>query len=133
MSRKPRKRKGPSREQTPKPLLVQPHPVLPTCKAVVERVAQLYGCSVARMLSRKNGKKFAEPRQMAMWACRYLLGTSYPNIGRATHRDWTTPMKRIREMKSEMGGNSRYAKHIEFVMGELQQPHVAYADEQRES
>lgn len=48
---------------------------------IVSRVAEHYGLTVERMLSRARSKSVVEARHIAMWICRERLGLSYPELG----------------------------------------------------
>lgn len=59
-------------------------------KQVFESVAETFGYPVDVLLGDSMAQPVALARQVAMYACRTVLGMSYPKIGAEMHRDHTT-------------------------------------------
>jgi chromosomal replication initiator protein len=55
-------------------------------------VSAVSGVRVADILSAKRQRKYVRARYMAMAICRDYCGASFPEIGRAFHRDHSTVM-----------------------------------------
>jgi chromosomal replication initiator protein len=53
-----------------------------TVEAIQQAVAERFRLRPADLKTRSNSKAIAEPRQIAMYLCKTLLGTSYPELGR---------------------------------------------------
>jgi chromosomal replication initiator protein len=75
-----------------------------TIKDVQIIVAEEYGLTMKEMLGVRRGKKFAEPRMIAMWlAYEILPNKSLPQIGRAFDRDHTTVLHACNRWKYIVG------------------------------
>lgn len=70
----------------------------PAVTAIAARVAALYGIDVEIIFSRTRTKTIAEARAVCMWAARVRLGWSFPELGRAFGRDFTTVIYNCREV-----------------------------------
>jgi chromosomal replication initiator protein len=54
-----------------------------TIQQIQKLVATTYKLSVDELLSKNNARHISHPRQIAMYLCKHLTKTSYPEIGRA--------------------------------------------------
>ena len=68
---------------------------------VQKAVADYYGLEVADLKAKNNSRRVAEPRQVAMFLCRELTGSSLPQIGKEFGgKHHTTVMHSIRKITS---------------------------------
>lgn len=65
-----------------------PRPV--TIQTVTKAVAKLAGVTVADLQSADRSRRFARPRQLAVYLARQWSGKSYPILGRHFNRDHST-------------------------------------------
>ena len=49
--------------------------------SILAAVASNYGCTSAQLRENTRNKELSQPRQIAMYLCRRLLGESYPSLG----------------------------------------------------
>jgi chromosomal replication initiator protein len=61
---------------------------------------------VADILGKKRNKEIVMPRQIAMFLAREMGSMSYPDIGRAFARDYTTVIHSYEKIKSEIKKDS---------------------------
>jgi len=61
---------------------------------------------VADILGKKRNKEIVMPRQVAMYLAREMASMSYPDIGRAFGRDYTTVIHSYEKIKSEIKKDS---------------------------
>jgi chromosomal replication initiator protein len=54
-----------------------------TIEQIQKIVASCYKLTVDQLVSKNNSRRFAFPRQVAMYLCKKLTKHSYPEIGRA--------------------------------------------------
>jgi len=66
-----------------------------TFDAIVEAVCERFALRVADLRSRRRSKHVAQPRQIAMYLCRRLLGASLPRIGELFGRDHSTVLHAV--------------------------------------
>ena len=69
---------------------------------IIEVVAEHYEIAVADLLGKKRNKEIVMPRQVAMYVAREMAGMSYPDIGRAFDRDYTTVIHSYEKVKAEL-------------------------------
>ena len=68
-----------------------------TTRLIQRLVATHYGISLEHLLSERRMRKYARPRQIAMWlAIKLVPGHSFPRVGRAFERDHTTVMHSVK-------------------------------------
>lgn len=68
---------------------------LPPMRRVIEEVARVAEISTRDIVGRNNRPLASRARQMAMLICRDYAGATYPEIGRAFHRNHSTVMYNI--------------------------------------
>lgn len=72
----------------------------PTIEAVIGEMARIHGLLPEDLSGRSRRRQFVEARQQAMWLARWVLGLSYPAIGRALGRDHSTVMYGVRQAEA---------------------------------
>ncbi len=75
-------------------------------ETVIEVVAEHYKIAVADLLGKKRNKEIVMPRQVAMYLAREMGNMSYPDIGRAFDRDYTTVIHSYEKVKGELKRDS---------------------------
>ncbi|MGL4976005.1 MAG: helix-turn-helix domain-containing protein [Bosea sp. (in: a-proteobacteria)] len=65
-------------------------------------VAEEFGISIAQLSGRSRRRKFAHPRQMAMYLARTAMGRSYPQIGLWFGRDHTTAIYAVTAVQARL-------------------------------
>ncbi len=72
-----------------------------TVESIQKVVATYYNVKVSDLKSQRRHKVVARPRQVAMYLCRKLLNTSYPELGdRFGGKDHTTILSACRKMEA---------------------------------
>ena len=71
-------------------------------ETIIEVVAEHFEIAVADLLGKKRNKEIVMPRQVAMYVAREMAGMSYPDIGRAFDRDYTTVIHSYEKVKAEL-------------------------------
>ena len=71
-------------------------------ETIIEVVAEHFEIAVADLLGKKRNKEIVMPRQVAMYVAREMGGMSYPDIGRAFDRDYTTVIHSYEKVKAEL-------------------------------
>jgi chromosomal replication initiator protein len=90
----------------PNPTEIQP-------KEVVSKVAEAWGVSVDRLLSRERTKEVALPRQIAMYLLRQEANISLPKIGEALGgRDHTTVMYACEKVSDLLERDDRFRRQV---------------------
>lgn len=77
-------------------------PVKVDVQTIIDVVAEQYKMSVDDILGKKRNKEIVTPRQVAMYLAREMAGMSYPDIGRAFNRDYTTVIHSYEKIKVEV-------------------------------
>ena len=71
-------------------------------ETIIEVVAEHFEIAVADLLGKKRNKEIVMPRQIAMYVAREMANMSYPDIGRAFDRDYTTVIHSYEKVKAEL-------------------------------
>ncbi len=77
-------------------------PVKIDVETIIEVVCDHFKISNTDMLGKKRNKEIVTPRQVAMYLAREMGGMSYPDIGRAFNRDYTTVIHSYEKIRAEM-------------------------------
>jgi chromosomal replication initiation ATPase DnaA len=77
----------------------------PAVTAIAARVAALYAVDVEDIFGRPRSKTIAEARLVAHWAARHCLGWSYPELGRAFDRHYSTIIQNTAELELRIAAN----------------------------
>ncbi|RYG69181.1 chromosomal replication initiator protein DnaA [bacterium] len=75
-------------------------------ETIIEVVAEHYRTPVGDLLGKKRNKEIVTPRQVAMYLAREMGNMSYPDIGRAFDRDYTTVIHSYEKIKGELKRDS---------------------------
>ncbi|RYX80385.1 chromosomal replication initiator protein DnaA [bacterium] len=71
-------------------------------ETIIEVVAEHFKIGVGDLLGKKRNKEIVMPRQVAMFLAREMGNMSYPDIGRAFDRDYTTVIHSYEKVKAEL-------------------------------
>ncbi len=71
-------------------------------ETIIEVVADHFKIAVTDLLGKKRNKEIVMPRQVAMYLAREMGAMSYPDIGRAFDRDYTTVIHSFEKVKAEL-------------------------------
>ena len=71
-------------------------------ETIIEVVAEYFKIAVGDLLGKKRNKEIVMPRQVAMYLAREMASMSYPDIGRAFDRDYTTVIHSYEKVKGEL-------------------------------
>ena len=76
-----------------------------TAGEIIKFIARHYGLKVSEIKSRNNSKHIAFPRQVAMYLCKQLTNSSYPDIGKQFndkhHSTVMHSVKKISQLRSQ--------------------------------
>lgn len=73
---------------------------------VLSAVAEFFNIQMNDLVGRRRQKEVVEPRQIAMYLLRDILGLSYPYIGEKMGRDHTTAIHAFEKINHEVNKNS---------------------------
>jgi chromosomal replication initiator protein len=97
-----------------------------TQTAVIGAVAHFYGISIKRLIGASRCQGVARPRAIAMYLCRHLTRSSYPEIGAAFgQRHHTTAITAVRRVESAIDGSPPpgmdpdVVAHVEVLRAQL--------------
>ncbi len=71
-------------------------------ETIIDVVAEHFKMGVGDLLGKKRNKEIVMPRQIAMYLAREMGNMSYPDIGRAFDRDYTTVIHSYEKVKAEL-------------------------------
>jgi chromosomal replication initiator protein len=77
-------------------------PVKVEVETIIQVVSEHYSMPVADILGKKRNKEIVGPRQVAMYLAREMAGMSYPDIGRAFGRDYTTVIHSFEKVRADV-------------------------------
>ena len=87
---------------------------------IQEEVANFYKISVADMISKKQPKEIAYPRQIAMYLIREITGKSLPAIGKEFGgRDHTTVIYAHKQISDKMKTDTSLQKEMDTIKSQL--------------
>jgi chromosomal replication initiator protein len=105
--------------QTAPQFMFQVRPRL-TVKRIQEAVARYYDISPMHMVGESKEARHAQPRQLAMYLAREMLGRSTPDIGRLFGgRDHTTVLHALSAVSKRMKMYPDIVEEIEAIKAEL--------------
>ncbi len=81
-------------------------PIKVDVQTIIEVVAEHFKTPVSDILGKKRNKEIVMPRQIAMYLAREMGSMSYPDIGRAFGRDYTTVIHSYEKIKTEVKRDS---------------------------
>ncbi len=79
---------------------------------ILQAVAGFYNIEIADLTGRCRKKEVVQPRQVAMYLLRDILGLSYPFIGDKMGRDHTTAIHSYEKINTELAKNSALNQKI---------------------
>jgi chromosomal replication initiator protein len=86
-------------------------PGVVTIEQIQKTVAATYKLSVDQLVSKNNARRFAFPRQIAMYLCKKLTKHSYPEIGRAFGgKHHTTVIHSVEKIQSLTNEDSSFQR-----------------------
>jgi chromosomal replication initiator protein len=87
-----------------------------SCAVIMDVVARYYHVTIDDLKSNRRSKEVTNPRQVAMYLCRYLLNMTLPQIGQAFgNRDHTTVMHSCSKVIEDLGEQGVLSKDIEEI------------------
>ena len=88
-----------------------------TPKLIIDVVCEHYNVSPDDIISKKRNSEFVQPRQVIMYLCRNLIGTSLQSIGKELgKKDHTTGIHGVNKIKEELeNGNEELRNKIEII------------------
>ncbi|MCM1160885.1 MAG: chromosomal replication initiator protein DnaA [Roseburia sp.] len=88
-----------------------------TPKLIINVVCEHYNVSPDDIISKKRNSEFVQPRQVIMYLCRNLIGTSLQAIGKELgKKDHTTVIHGVNKIKEELeNGNEELRNKIEII------------------
>lgn len=94
-----------------------------TISAIQAHVAASFGIPVREMVSERQYRGVARPRQVAMYLSRELTPHSYPRIGFLFGgRDHTTIMAGCRRIEALIETDAEFAARVAAIRSELETP-----------
>lgn len=91
-----------------------------TCETIKKTVCKKFNIKIADIESSKRTRNLAFPRQIAMYLCREMIGTSLPKIGEAFGgKNHTTVLHAIEKISAEIKDNESTAAMIENLKDEI--------------
>ena len=92
-----------------------------TIQQIQKLVATTYKLSVDELLSKNNSRHISHPRQIAMYLCKHLTKTSYPEIGRAFGgKHHTTVIHSVEKIETLVGSDETLQRLITELSESLQ-------------
>jgi chromosomal replication initiator protein len=87
-----------------------------TPEDILSMVAEHYGVTEKDIIGNKRSSKIVIPRQIAMYLCRELTGTSLKGIGKIIgNRDHTTVMHGIEKIENELSTNESLRNTVNIL------------------
>ncbi len=94
-------------------------------EAVTKTVAGFYKVKVSDLKSPKRNRKYALPRQIAMYLCREMCRMSFPEIGSFFGgRDHSTVIHSCRKIGIDKNSNFELSKHLESLKRKLSERNI---------
>ncbi len=91
-----------------------------TTQDVQDSVAKKYHVKVSELKSKRRTKTLIQPRQIAMFLCRELTNSSFPEIGREFGgKDHTTIMHACKQIEKSLESNHSLRAAIESLKDEI--------------
>ncbi|HSE30921.1 MAG TPA: chromosomal replication initiator protein DnaA [Pyrinomonadaceae bacterium] len=92
-----------------------------TIQQIQKLVASTYKLSVDELLSKNNSRHISHPRQIAMYLCKHLTKSSYPEIGRAFGgKHHTTVIHSVEKIETLVGSDETLQRLITELSESLQ-------------
>jgi chromosomal replication initiator protein len=102
-------------------ITAEAEPDVITIQKIQRAVAASHRLNVDQLISKSNARRFALPRQIAMYLCKRLTKHSYPEIGRAFGgKHHTTVIHSVEKIEGLVGRESSVKKLVEEISESLQ-------------
>lgn len=75
-----------------------PKPPKPGVESIIAMVANYFGLEARDLVGKSHAAQCVLARHLASWLCYTHLNVSYPDLGRAFHRDHTTILHAVRKI-----------------------------------
>jgi chromosomal replication initiator protein len=93
--------------------LIKTESINTTPSKIIKNVAEFYSISPESLISQSRKKEYVEPRQVAMYFMKEILGMSYPSIGeKLGNRDHTTIIHGYYKINQEINKNASFNQKI---------------------
>lgn len=83
-----------------------------TEELIIKEVSDYYSISQEQILSKVRTAQIALARRIAMYLCRFLLGSSYPKIGEIFDRDHSTVITGVEKVENELKTDNQLIKAV---------------------
>ena len=83
-----------------------------TEESIIKEVSEYYNISQEQILSKVRTAQIALARRIAMYLCRFLIGSSYPKIGEIFDRDHSTVITGVEKVENELKTDNQLIKAI---------------------
>ncbi len=104
--------------------LIRNHEAKPDVEAIQRAVADFFHIRLADLKSKKRTQHIAFCRQVAMYLCRKLTSSSFPNIGEHFGRDHSTVIHAFNLVERRVTSDSAFRLSIEKIQRELKAIHA---------
>lgn len=95
--------------------IVPPPAPPPTADVIIAKVAEHYGVRPADIRGNRRPANIAWPRQVAMYLTRKITNLSFPEIGRAFHRDNSTVQHGVKKIEEEARSNPNTRAELDHL------------------
>ncbi len=85
---------------------IEAEPIKVEVQTIIDVVCEHYAMSVVDILGKKRNREIVAPRQIAMYLAREMANMSYPDIGRAFGRDYTTVIHSYEKVRADVQKDS---------------------------
>ncbi len=85
---------------------IEAEPIKVEVQTIIDVVCEHYSMSVVDILGKKRNREIVAPRQIAMYLAREMANMSYPDIGRAFGRDYTTVIHSYEKVRADVQKDS---------------------------
>lgn len=97
-----------------------PPPIaVPLIREIQATVADYFGVTLIDLLSERQNRGLAHPRQVAMWLARTLTFSSIKKIGKAFRRDHSTVLHAVKQIKARRGSDKELDKDLDTLISIL--------------
>ncbi len=91
----------------------------PSLKDIEWAVCVRYGLDLGHLHGDGRARKYAHPRQVAMYLMRELTGASFPAIGGYFTKDHTTAMHAIRSVRARIAADPMLAAEVAEIVAAI--------------
>lgn len=94
-----------------------------TPNLIINVVSEHYGVKPEDITSKKRNSEFVQPRQVVMYLCRELTGTSLVNVGKLLgKKDHTTVIHGVNKIAAELETNEELRNRIDIIIKKINPP-----------